>query len=144
MWVATQDLPRTAAHPFYSRLNQILDTHDFDRYVEELCQRFCADEVGRPGLPPGRYFRLLLTGYFEGLDAERAIAWRAADSLALRGVQFRRGTPALRAEAFVSRFRLAPNRAAVLAPKVEHVVGAHCDARIVVPTRGTGWRLQTV
>jgi transposase len=83
MWVATQDLPRTAAHPFYARLNQILDKHGFDGYVEDLCQRFYADE-GRPGLPPGRYFRLLLIGYFEGLDAERAIAWRAADSFALR------------------------------------------------------------
>ena len=83
MWVATNDLPRSAAHPFYTRLNQILDKHDFDGYVEGLCQRFYADD-GRPGLPPGRYFRLLLIGYFEGLDAERAIAWRAADSLALR------------------------------------------------------------
>ena len=83
MWVATQDLPRSAAHPFYVRLNEILDQHDFDGFVEELCQRFYADE-GRPGLPPGRYFRLLLIGYFEGLDAERAIAWRAADSFALR------------------------------------------------------------
>ena len=83
MWVATQDLPRSAAHPFYVRLNQILDQHDFDGYVEGLCERFYADE-GRPGLPPGRYFRLLLIGYFEGLDAERAIAWRAADSFALR------------------------------------------------------------
>jgi transposase len=83
MWVATQDLPRSAAHPFYARLNQILDQHDFDQFVEGLCERFYADE-GRPGLPPGRYFRLLLIGYFEGLDAERAIAWRAADSFALR------------------------------------------------------------
>jgi transposase len=83
IWVATQDLPRTAAHPSYTRLNQIVDTQGFDRYVEDLCQRFYADE-GRPGLPPGRYFRLLLIGYFEGLDAERAIAWRAADSFALR------------------------------------------------------------
>jgi transposase len=83
MWVATQDLPRSAAHPFYTRLNQILDEQDFDEYVEGLCARFYADE-GRPGLPPGRYFRLLLIGYFEGLDAERAIAWRAADSFALR------------------------------------------------------------
>src|SRR5881394_3850519 len=83
MWVATEDLPRSAAHPFYARLNQILDQHDFDGYVEGLCQCFYADE-GRPGLPPGRYFRLLLIGYFEGLDAERAIAWRAADSFALR------------------------------------------------------------
>jgi hypothetical protein len=72
MWVASQDVPRSAAHPFYTRLNQILDKADFDGYVESLCQRFYADEVGRPGLPPGQYFRLLLIGYFEGLDAERA------------------------------------------------------------------------
>jgi len=82
MWVVTQDLPRSAGHPFYARLNQILDQHDFDRYVEGLCERFYAND-GRPGLP-GRYFRLLLIGYFEGLDAERAIAWRVADSFALR------------------------------------------------------------
>jgi len=77
MWVATQDLARSVAHPFYVRLNQILDQHDFDGYVEGLCERFYADD-GRPGLPPGRYFRLLLIGYFEGLDAERsAIAGEA-------------------------------------------------------------------
>jgi transposase len=84
MWVATQDLPRSAAHPFYTRLNQILDNADFDGHVETLCQQFYADEVGRPGLPPGRYFRMLLLGYFEGLDSERAIAWRTADSLSVR------------------------------------------------------------
>jgi transposase len=83
MWVATQDLWRSAAHPFYTRLNQILDQHDFDGFVEGLCQRLYAKD-GRPGLPPGRYFRLLLIGYFEGLDPERAIAWRASDSFALR------------------------------------------------------------
>ena len=83
MWVETNDLPRSAAHPFYTRLNQILDKHEFDGYVEGLCQRFYADD-GRPGLLSGRYFRLLLIGYFEGLDAKRAIAWRAADSFALR------------------------------------------------------------
>ena len=83
MGVATQDLPRSAAHPFYARLNQILDEHDFDGFVEGQCEPFYADE-GRPSLPPGRYFRLLLVGCFEGLDAERAIAWRAADSFALR------------------------------------------------------------
>jgi transposase len=83
MWVATQDLPRIAAHPFYARLNQMLEQHGFDGYVEGLCERFYADD-GRPGLPPGHYFRLLLIGYVEGLDAEPAIAWRAADSFALR------------------------------------------------------------
>ena len=84
MWVAAQDLPRSAAHPFYTRLNHILERADFDGYVESLCQRFYADEIGRPSLPPGRYFRVLLLGYFEGLDSERAIAWRAADSLSVR------------------------------------------------------------
>jgi transposase len=83
MWVAIQDLPRSAAHLFYARLNQILDQHDFDGFVEGLCEGFYADD-GRPGLPPGRCVRLLLIGYVEGLDAERAIAWRAADSFALR------------------------------------------------------------
>src|SRR5690349_6062891 len=73
MWVATQDLPPSAAHPFYARLSHILDQHDFDGVAEGLCERFYAGE-GRPGLPPGRYFRLLLIGYFEGLDAERAMA----------------------------------------------------------------------
>ncbi len=84
MWVATQDLPRSAAHPFYAQVNRLLDAADFDTYVEGLCQRFYAETLGRPSLPPGRYFRLLLIGYFEGLDAERAIAWRAADSLSVR------------------------------------------------------------
>ena len=84
MWVATTDLPTTAAHPFYDRLNRMLDDAGFDAYVEAVCAPFYAATVGRPSLQPGRYFRLLLVGYFEGLDAERAIAWRAADSFALR------------------------------------------------------------
>jgi transposase len=73
MWVATHDLPRSAAHPFYARLNQILDQHDFDDFVEGLCERFYADD-GRPGLPPGRYFRLLLIGYFEAHAGHRGCA----------------------------------------------------------------------
>jgi transposase len=85
MWVATQDLPRSAAHPFYVRLNRVLDEAQFDAFVESACATFYAPVMGRPGLPPGRYFRLLLLGYFEGLDSERAIAWRAADSLSVRG-----------------------------------------------------------
>jgi transposase len=84
MWVATSDLPTTAAHPFYERLNQVLDEAGFDPYVEVQCARFYAPTMGRPGLAPGHYFRLLLVGYFEGLDSERGIAWRAADSFALR------------------------------------------------------------
>ena len=82
MWVATQDLPQSAGHPFYVRLNQILDAAGFDDFVEAQCARFTRH--GPPSLAPGRYFRLLLLGYFEGLDSERAIAWRAADSLSLR------------------------------------------------------------
>ncbi len=84
MWVATTDLPRSAAHPFYQRLNCVLDDAGFDAFVEGACATFYAPVMGRPSLAPGRYFRLLLLGYFEGLDSERAIAWRAADSLSVR------------------------------------------------------------
>ena len=85
LWIATNELPRTGGHPFYQRLNQVLDAHAFDAFVEAQCAPFYADGVGRPGLTPGTYFRLLLIGYFEGIDSERGIAWRTADSLALRG-----------------------------------------------------------
>ena len=85
LWIATNELPRTGGHPFYQRLNQVLDAHEFDAFVEAQCALFYADGVGRPGLTPGTYFRLLLIGYFEGIDSERGIAWRTADSLALRG-----------------------------------------------------------
>jgi transposase len=84
LWIPTTDLPLAPGHPFYARLNTILDEAGFDRFVEEQCRLFYAPVMGRPGLPPGRYFRLLLLGYFEGLDSERGIAWRAADSLAVR------------------------------------------------------------
>ncbi len=84
MWVATGDLPKSAGHPFYERLNRVLDDAGFDAFVEGQCAEFYAATVGRPSLAPGRYFRLLLLGYFEGLDSERAIAWRAADSLSIR------------------------------------------------------------
>src|SRR5438309_1681712 len=84
MWIPTTDLPVSPGHPFYARLNAILDEAGFDRFAEEQCRQFYAPVMGRPGLPPGRYFRLLLVGYFEGLDSERGIAWRAADSLAVR------------------------------------------------------------
>jgi transposase len=95
-WIATTELPKTAAHPFYERTNQILDAHHFDRFVEGLCQKFYADKLGRPSLAPAVYFRLLLIGYFEGIDSERGIAWRVADSLGLRrflGYALTDGTP---------------------------------------------------
>src|SRR5271170_4101834 len=84
LWVATAELPKSPGHPFYTRLNALLDADNFDRFVESQCARFYAPVMGRPSLAPGRYFRLLLVGYFEGIDSERGIAWRASDSLAVR------------------------------------------------------------
>ena len=84
IWIATSDLPTPAAHPFYQRLNALLAQAGFDAFVEGRCVGFYAATMGRPGLAPAVYFRLLLIGYFEGIDSERGIAWRAADSLALR------------------------------------------------------------
>ena len=91
LWVAATELPSAASHPFYARLNQVLREARFDDFAEALCARFYATTVGRPSLAPGIHFRLLMVGYFEGLDSERGIAWRAADSLTLRdflGVTF--------------------------------------------------------
>lgn len=84
MWVATTSLPRSAGHPFYTRLNALLADVKFDAFAETQCAPYYAETVGRPSIPPGVYFRMLLVGYFEGLDAQRAIAWRCSDSLALR------------------------------------------------------------
>jgi transposase len=84
MWIATSDLARSPGHPFYERPNRLLAEHGFDVFVESQCRHFYAERMGRPSLPPVVYFRLLLIGYFEGIDSERGIAWRVADSLALR------------------------------------------------------------
>jgi transposase len=84
LWIAASDLPTSPGHPFYARVNAILDDHGFDCFVEGRCRRFYAPVMGRPSLAPGQYFRLLLVGYFEGIDSERGIAWRATDSLAVR------------------------------------------------------------
>ena len=84
LWINTAEIARSPGHPFYQRLNQVLAEHGFDRFVEERCQAFYAETLGRPSIPPGVYFRMLLIGYFEGLDSERGIAWRCAASLALR------------------------------------------------------------
>ena len=82
--MATATIVKTAGHVFYERLNEVLSEHDFDRRIEHLCRRYYRGRVGRPSMAPGVYFRMLLVGYFEGLDSERAIAWRVADSLSLR------------------------------------------------------------
>ena len=84
LWVASAELPKSPGHPFYTRLSTLLDANDFDGFVEGQCARFYAPVMGRPSLAPGRYFRLLLVRYFEGIGPERGIAWRASDSLAIR------------------------------------------------------------
>src|SRR5882724_10502875 len=71
LWGVTAELPKSPGHPFYARLNALLDAHDFDRFVEGLCGSFYAPVMGRPSLAPGRYVQLLLVGYFEGIDSER-------------------------------------------------------------------------
>jgi transposase len=84
LWVATPDLPTAPGHPFYQKLNTLLGEAGFDPFVEDLCRPYYADGVGRPGIPPGVYFRMLFIGYFEGLDSQRGIAWRCADSRSLQ------------------------------------------------------------
>jgi transposase len=84
LWVAAVELPTSPGHPFYQELNAVLDAAEFDAFAERECRGFYAPVMGRPSLAPGRYFRLMLLGYFEGLDSERGMAWRASDSLAIR------------------------------------------------------------
>src|SRR2546426_3392345 len=96
LWITHNDLAQGPAHPFYQRLNELLDSEKFDEFVEKECAAFYATNNGRPSLTPGIYFRLLLLGYFEGIDSERGIAWRAADSLGLRrflGIGLDESTP---------------------------------------------------
>ena len=83
LWVPTTKMPQAPGHPFYRRLNGLLARHGFDRFVEGLCEKFYHDSIGRPSIPPGVYFRMLLVGYFEGIESERGIAWRCADSRTL-------------------------------------------------------------
>src|SRR5208283_2022082 len=83
-WVAHTEIASAPSHPFYRRLNELLEGEEFDEFVEGRCAKFYAAKYGRPSLTPGIYFRSLLIGYFEGIDSERGIAWRLADSLALR------------------------------------------------------------
>ncbi|HEX3447040.1 MAG TPA: transposase [Isosphaeraceae bacterium] len=95
IWIEAASLATPGAHPFYERLNKLLEKRGFDRFAGEACGKFYS-RTGRPGLPPGIYFRLLLVGYFEGIDSERGIAWRAADSFALRsflGYELHQTTP---------------------------------------------------
>jgi transposase len=84
LWISWEELARAPGHPFYAKLNELLAEAEFDRYVEELCRAYYAERLGRKSIPPGVYFRMLLVGYFEGLDSQRAIAWRCADSFSLK------------------------------------------------------------
>jgi transposase len=84
MLVAWSEMPRSPGHAFYDRLQAELIAGGFDGFAEGLCAAYYAARRGRPSLPPGRYFRMLLVGYFEGIDSERGLEWRCADSLSLR------------------------------------------------------------
>lgn len=85
LWIASSSVIQPPGNAFYDRLNELLEKHRFDRHVEHLCRKFYKQSrYGRPSLAPGVYFRALLVGFFEGLDSERGIAWRMADSLSLR------------------------------------------------------------
>ena len=84
MWIATADLPRSPGHIFYRKLNELLSEVNFDHEVESLCKPYYAEHRGRPSIPPGVYFRMLLIGFFEGIGSQRGIAWRCSDSLSLR------------------------------------------------------------
>jgi transposase len=84
MWVATTSLPKSQGHVFYRKLNEVFAEAGFDRMAEELCRSHYHSRIGRPSIPPGVYFRMLLVGYFEGIGSQRGIAWRCADSLSLR------------------------------------------------------------
>src|SRR6188768_232707 len=98
LFVATDRLPKSAGHPFYQRLNGLLAEAGFDAWIEGRCRQYYEMEErrGRPSIAPGVYFRMLLVGYFEGIDSQRGIAWRCADSLGLRqflGLSWREASP---------------------------------------------------
>jgi len=84
LWVETAALRQSPGHPFYEKLNELFRAYGFDAFVEGRCSKYYHEKMGRPSIAPGIYFRMLLIGYFEGIDSERGIAWRVADSLGLR------------------------------------------------------------
>src|SRR5450759_1700994 len=84
LFFSAQEIPKAASHPFYAKVNEILERNKIDKRLEHLCKRFYKPVMGRPSMVPGVYFRMLLLGYFEGIDSERGIAWRVADSFSLR------------------------------------------------------------
>ena len=96
LWVDTSHLRAHGSHPFYRRVNEILERANFDAYAERICRKYYAPTMGRPSIAPGVYFRCFLVGYFEGIDSERGIAYRVSDSLSLReflGLSLEERTP---------------------------------------------------
>ena len=96
LFVPQTEIDKAPGHVFYDRLSTILSEQGFDAFVEELCRPFYAERMGRPSIPPGIYFRMLMVGYFEGIESERGIAWRCRDSLSLRdflGIPLTERTP---------------------------------------------------
>lgn len=96
LWVAFSEIVTTPGHVFYERLNAVLNAEKFDQRIEVICRKYYKSSSGRPSITPGTYFRMLLLGYFEGIDSERGMAWRAADSLSYRkflGYDLREPTP---------------------------------------------------
>ena len=84
LFIQPHRLTSNAGHPFYRKLNSLLSEADFDSFVERECEPHYREGKGRPSVPPGRYFRMLLIGYFEIIDSERGMEWRCQDSLSLR------------------------------------------------------------
>jgi transposase len=167
LFIAADRLPRAAGHPFYERLNQLLAEADFDSWIEGRCrEHYAADgSAGRPSIPPGVYFRMLLVGYFEGIDSQRGIAWRCADSLGLRrflGLSLEESSPdhstltntrkRLPAEVFEEVFRFVLSIAALkglLAGKTVGVDSTTLEANaamksIVRKDTGEDWRAYVV
>ena len=96
MWVEWSALPSAPGHPFYERLHAVLKEHGFTQFVEDECRQYYDEMLGRPSVPPTVYFKMLFIGFFEGIDSERGIAWRVADSMGLRqflGYELTEGTP---------------------------------------------------
>jgi transposase len=83
LWIATTELPKSPGHPFYRKLNEVLAEAQFDQWIEKRCEPYYAAKLGRPSIPPGVYFRMILVGYFEGIASQRGIAWRCSDSRSL-------------------------------------------------------------
>ncbi|OYW22269.1 MAG: hypothetical protein B7Z55_04800, partial [Planctomycetales bacterium 12-60-4] len=121
----------TGGHPFYVKLNRLLAAAQFDEWIEARCRQYYDDgPLGRPSIPPGVYFRMLFVGYFEGLDSQRGIAWRCADSLSLReflGTPLHEDTPD-HTTLSVTRQRLP---AAVFAEVFEFVLKIAAERKLI-------------